>query len=44
MQTYLQSKGAQRKKKHDTGGGGKDVTIYITEERLFNTMSVTKPE
>jgi ankyrin repeat protein/class 3 adenylate cyclase len=32
MQTYLQSKGAQRKKKHDTGGGGKDVTIYITEE------------
>jgi ankyrin repeat protein/class 3 adenylate cyclase len=31
MQTYLQSKGAQRKKKHDTGGG-KDVTIYITEE------------
>ena len=32
MQTYLQSKGAQRKKKHDTGGGGKDVTIYITDE------------
>jgi class 3 adenylate cyclase len=32
MQIYLQSKGAQRKKKHDTGGGGKDVNIYITDE------------
>ena len=32
MQTYLQSKGAQRKKKHDLGGGGKDVNIYITDD------------
>jgi ankyrin repeat protein/class 3 adenylate cyclase len=32
MQSYLQAKGALRKKKHDTGGGGKDVNIYITDE------------
>ncbi len=32
MQIYLQSKGAQRKKKHDTGGGGKDVNVYITDD------------
>ena len=32
MQSYLQSKGALRKKKHDIGGGGKDVNIYITDE------------
>ena len=32
MQSYLQSKGAVRKKKHDTGGNGKDVNIYITDE------------
>jgi len=32
MQAYLQAKGAQRKKKHDLGGGGKDVNIYITED------------
>ena len=32
MQAYLQSKGAQRKKKHDLGGGGKDVNVYITED------------
>ena len=32
MQSYLQAKGALRKKKHDIGGGGKDVNIYITDE------------
>ena len=32
MQSYLQAKGALRKKKHDTGGNGKDVNIYITDE------------
>ena len=32
MQSYLQDKGALRKKKHDTGGNGKDVNIYITDE------------
>ena len=32
MQSYLQTKGALRKKKHDIGGGGKDVNIYITDE------------
>jgi len=32
MQSYLQSKGAVRKKKHDTGGNGKDINIYITDE------------
>jgi len=32
MQTLLQSKGAARKKKIDNGGGGKDVTIHISEE------------
>ena len=31
MQSYLQAKGALRKKKHDIGGGGKDVNIYITD-------------
>ena len=31
MQIYLQSKGAQRKKKHDLGGG-KDVNVFITED------------
>ena len=32
MQTLLQLKGAARKKKIDNGGGGKDVTIHISEE------------
>ena len=32
MQAYLQAKGAQRKRKHDLGGGGKDVNIYISED------------
>jgi ankyrin repeat protein/class 3 adenylate cyclase len=32
MQAYLQAKGAQRKRKHDLGGGGKDVNIYISDD------------
>ena len=32
MQIYLQAKGAQRKRKHDLGGGGKDVNIYISDD------------
>ncbi len=42
MQTYLQSKGAQRKKKHDTGGGGKDVTnIKKFESQYFGAYVQT---